>query len=157
MIFTFKFIFIVMTIYFSAIQSYESTKFIKRDQYQLNNISPCIENLTYSINLTEIFFNPYPIIIGNNLNTTLIGSSMTTIQQGATISLSLSSNGKLISNNKFDLCSFIETIGGKYPVSPSNFDFTVKSIPLVSSINQANTTYMLDVTFASKRLFKNNV
>ena len=143
-------------VYFSTMQTYEA-KFMKRDQYQLNNISPCIENLTYSINLTEIFFNPYPIIVGNNLNTTLVGSSMTTIQQGATISLSLSSDGKLISNNQFDLCSFIESLGEKCPISPGNFDFTVKGIPLISSIDQANTTYMLDVKFASKFLFKNNI
>jgi hypothetical protein len=146
MISSFKFAtFIFLTYFFTAIQPYES-KIITRDQYQLNNISPCIENLTYPINLTEIYFNPYPITMGSNLNTTLIGTSITTIQPGASIILSLSSNGNLISNNKFDLCLLIESTGGKCPISPGIFEFTANTIPFISSINQSNSTFVLDYT-----------
>jgi hypothetical protein len=84
MILPFKFNTFIILAFFSIFQTYEA-KFIKRGQYNLNNINPCIENLTYSINLTEIVLNPYPIVNGKTLGTTLIGSSMTTIQPGSSV------------------------------------------------------------------------
>ena len=111
------------------------------------NFKPCIDNLSYPINLTDILFEPYPIVIGEKLDVKLTGTCSTTMIQGAFASLSLSYNGNLISSDRFDLCSFV---GINCPISPGNFSLVASSVPLIKSVNHVNSTITLFTEFTGK-------
>ena len=129
----------ILSVYASNVQ-----KYLYQDQW---NFKPCIDNLSYPINLTDILFEPYPIVIGGNLEAKLIGTCSTTIVQGAFASLSLFYNGNLISSNQFDLCSFV---GINCPIAPGNFGLVASSIPLIGSVRLLNSTISLITRFTGK-------
>ena len=144
----FQIVFIAITFIFSRVMQ---AKLIYRDnQDQLNNFNSCIVNQIYPINLTGAYFEPNPITVGVNQTTRLVGSFSTTIQQGAFASLLLSYNGKIISDNQFDICSLL---GQNCPIKPNNFDFVINSVPSISSVdvnNVINSTIPLNTTFSGE-------
>jgi len=112
----------------------------------LYNFKPCIDNLSYPVNLTDILFEPYPIVLGKKLDVKLTGTCSATIANGAFATLSLFYNGNLISNNQFDLCSFV---GINCPISPGNYSLVTSSVPSIS-INRVNSTISLITKLTGK-------
>jgi hypothetical protein len=115
---------------------------------QLSNFENCKQS-EYPINLTQLIFDPNPIEIGKNLVTNVAGSNKEEIQSGAIMTATFSYNGKLIDSKQYDLCiELIESSGGKCPVEPGEFNFTVKSIPSVGNNYRPNSTYTFDTIFS---------
>ncbi len=132
----------ILAVYATNVQ--HEANYLYQDQW---NFKPCIDNLSYPINLTDILFEPYPIVIGEKLDVKLTGTCSTTIIQGAFASLSLFYNGNLISSNQFDLCSFV---GINCPIAPGNFGLDANSVPLIRSVRLLNSTISLITKFTGK-------
>lgn len=123
---------VFITFIFTIIAIIIQAKILTRDnQNQLNNFKSYNTNQIYSVNLTEVYFEPNPIIIRMNQYTRLVRSFSITIQQGASASLLLSYDGKLITDYQFDICSLLRQLGQNCPIKPSNFNFVIRNLPSI--------------------------
>lgn len=141
---------VFITLIFALHATIVQAKLINRDnENQLNNFKSCIANQIYPINLTGVYFEPNPIIVGMNQNTRLVGSLSTTVQQGSFASLLLSNNGNIIADYQIDVCS---SLGQNCPINPSNFDIVISSVPSIVSVN---STITLNTTISGESFLFN--
>jgi hypothetical protein len=141
----FRIVFIIIfTVHATIIQA----DLLSRDnQDQANNFKSCTANQIYPINLTGVYFEPNPIIVGVKQYTRLVGSFSTTIQQGAFASLLLSYDGKPITDYQFKICSFL---GQNCPIKPNYFDFVISSVPSIKPAYAANSTISFNTTLSGE-------